>query len=87
MNGLALGAPDTKLKENELPTNNLNCVCVECNTIKLSTFQDDVNMNFEGVLGSGTPDLKINTMQDIAALCSGIDFSEKNISTDIIQNT
>ena len=71
INKLALFAPNTKQKDNELLTNNLTCcavvndcvlVYVKFDNVKLSPFQDEVNMDVEDVCANDTPDLNILTI-------------------------
>ena len=58
---------------------------VKSDTIKLSPLQDDDDMVLENICDSDTPDLDITIIRAIAALCSGLDFSEENIISDVIQ--
>ena len=59
---------------------------VKSDTVKLSPFQDDDDIDLEDVCDNDTPDLDIATIRAIAALCSGLDFSvsENSILTDLI---
>lgn len=62
-NEFVLFAPSNKWRGNELLTNGFNsCVCVESNTVKLSPFQDALDMEFEDVFNSDTPELNIHTI-------------------------
>ena len=70
-NELVLFPPNTKWKGNELSTNCLNCVAVN-NTVKLSLFQDFLNIEFENILDCDTPELNIHIIQCIAALYFGL---------------
>ena len=58
---------------------------VKSDTVKLASFQDDDNMELDNVCNSYISDLGITTICAIAALYSGLDFSEDSITTDIIQ--
>ena len=51
----------------------------------ISSFQDDDNIDLEDACDSDAPDLDIATICTIAALRSGLDFSEDSITTDVIQ--
>ena len=57
---------------------------VQSNTVKLSPFQDVDDIDLEVIWDNDTPDLDITTIRAIAALKSGLDFSEDSISTDFI---
>ena len=61
------------------------CVHIESNTVKLTLFQDDIDMDFEDVCDGKAPKLDLQTIQEISALCSCLDFSEERISSDLIQ--
>ena len=41
-------------------------------------------MNFEDICGGESPELGIQSIQAIAALCSGLDFSEESMSSDLM---
>ena len=58
---------------------------VKSDTVKLSPFQDDDDIDLEDVCDNDTPDLDITTIWVITTLCSGLDFSEDNIPTGVIQ--
>ena len=58
---------------------------VQSDTVKLSPFQDVDDIDLEDICKYDTPDLDITTIRAIAALKSGLDFSEDSISTDFIQ--
>ena len=49
-----------------------------------SHFQGDDVTGLEDVCDDDIPDLDIATIRAIAALCSGLDFSEDSIPTDVI---
>ena len=57
--------------------------CVKSNTIKLSPFQDDDDINPKNVYN--TPDLDITIILVIAPLRSSLNFSEESITSDVIQ--
>ena len=67
-NKLTLFTSNTKWKGNELPKIDLNCVVVnnyilvKSDTVKLSPFQDDVDVDFEDVCDGYTSDLEIQTI-------------------------
>ena len=56
---------------------------VDPDTAKLSLFQDVEDIEFEDICDDDTPQLDIVTLRAIAALRSGLDFSEESIPTDI----
>ena len=58
--------------------------CVKSDTVKLSQFQDDDDMDLEDMRNSDAPDLDITTIQAIAALRSSLAFSEESITSDIV---
>ena len=58
-------APNTKWKGKKLPTNDLYCVCIESDTVKLSSFQDEVDMNFEDECNGDAPELSIHTIRKV----------------------
>ena len=41
-------------------------------------------MNFEDICGGESPELGLQSIQAIAALCSGLDFSEESITSDLM---
>ena len=53
-------------------------------TAKLSPFQDVEDINFGDICDDDAPQLDIKTIRAIAALLSGLDFSEDSIPSDII---
>ena len=58
---------------------------IKSDTVQLSPFQDDDDIDLEDVCDNDTPNLDIATIQVIAALWSDLDFSEDSIPTDVIQ--
>ena len=58
---------------------------VKYDTVKLSPFQDNDDIDPEDVCDNDAPNLDIATIQAIAALCSGLDFSNVKFPTDVIQ--
>ena len=93
-NKLALFDPSTKLKGNELPTNDLNhvnadfssgnCITVTDNRAQSRVDQNVENIEFEDMCDDDALDLDIVSLHAIAALRSGLDFSEESIPTNII---
>ena len=90
---LAFFAPNTKWKGNKLPTNDLNlnrvavvdnCIHVESNTVNLTLFQDNLDMDFEDICDGEAPELDLQTIRAIAAPRSGLYFSEDRISSIMI---
>ena len=59
-------------------------VHIKSDTVKLSPFQDNNNIDLEDVCDSDIPDLDITTIT-IATLCSGLNFLEGSITSDVIQ--
>ena len=57
---------------------------VDPDTVKLSPFQDVEDIEFKDICDDDAPQLDIVTLLAVAALRSGLDFSEDSISTDII---
>ena len=57
---------------------------VDPGTAKLSPFQDVEDIEFEDIYDDDAPQLDIVTLRAIAALRSGLDFSEESIPTDIM---
>ena len=57
---------------------------VKSDTVKLSPFQDDDDIDLEDVCDNDTPDLDIATIQASADLRYGLDVSEDSIPTDVI---
>ena len=61
------------------------CVKPDSPTVKLSPFEDDIDMDFEDVCDYDTPDLDITTICEIVVLHSSHNFSEESITSDVIQ--
>ena len=57
---------------------------VDPDTAKLSPFQDVEDIDFEDICDDDAPQLDVVTLRAIAALRSGLDFSEESILTDVI---
>ena len=57
---------------------------VDPDTAKLSPFQDVEDIDFKDICDDNAPQLDVVTLRAIAALRSGLDFSEESIPTDVI---
>ena len=54
------------------------------NTAKLSLFQNVEDIEFEDICNADYPQLDIISLRAISDLCTGLDFSEGSIPTDIM---
>ena len=79
----------TELAINDLDFNRIavddNRARIKSDTVKLTPFQDDIGMDFDDVCDGEAPEFDLQAIQAIAALCSGLDFWEQSVSSDLIQ--